>query len=100
MIHAIQTSKLGCSADDWMGANFPSEAGGALALVVGKCGFTRPSGSVKRVLDATAGVSSFGRVGGSIVISFDIGVATHLTEKDNCWVYDGGSQVWYVGGNS
>ena len=100
MIQAIQNQKSGCLADDWMCANFPSETGGALAMVVGKCGLTMPTGSVKRVLDATAGVSSFGRVGGSIVMAFDTGVATHLTEKDNCWVYDAGSQEWYVGGNS
>ena len=100
MIQAIQNQSEYCTADQWMGPNLASETGGALALVVGRCGFAMPTGSVKRVLDATAGVSSFGRVGGSIVMAFDTGVATHLTEKDNCWVYDAGSHEWYVGGNS
>ena len=100
LIAAIQSSKSECAKENWM--NTPTlEGTGAAPPVTAddRCGYANTVASVDRATTA-AGTDGFGRIGGAIVIQFDTGQAKHLTESDNCWVYDPSGGGWHIGEKS
>ena len=89
LIAAIQSSKSECAKENWMG-----NSGAALSGNNRICGLveTPRLGRAKAVMS-----DGFGRVGGVIVVGFNLAEAKHLTATDNCWIYNPGGGGWHLG---
>ena len=94
LIKAIQVQKSGCGADGWMGAADPFEKTVATCVATGESsnGLSRVRELVKD--DDQRG---FGRIGGAIMLAFDVDNAKHLPNDEACWSYDPQVGRWLFG---
>ena len=95
LIKSIQAQKSGCAAENWMGAASPLKATSVTDAVT--CGLTLTGSALRASAVTETKATGFGRVGGAILIQFDITKATHIAAAEACWAYDPSGGGWQYG---